>query len=101
MITDGKKNSGIDLSQYFDRQNNSLPTNNYSDKNGAFSGGNKKRKYLVMFIIGNFILGVFFFSYLISKSNELNSTAATSIEQLKAPENYQVKAGETYRLPLP
>ena len=100
MKTDNDKNSNIDLSQYFDQRKELQPMKGSLAGNRAIEDA-KKRKYLVAVIMGNFILGIIFFTYLISKSNEVNSTAVTTLDQFGPPINYQLKPGEIYRLPLP
>ncbi|MFA6376018.1 MAG: hypothetical protein WCX69_01300 [Candidatus Paceibacterota bacterium] len=99
MGIDIKKNGEIDFSQYFNQKNKFPREESFSDK--TIGAKNNKNKYFIALIAGNFILGVVFFSYLISKSNESNSTAPVALETMAAPINYQVKSGETYRLPLP
>jgi len=98
MVIDIKNNGDIDFSQYFNQKNKSLQEEKLSVKKAAQKN---KNKYFIALIAGNFILGVVFFSYLISKSNESNSTAPVALETITAPVNYQVEPGETYRLPLP
>jgi len=101
MSTDTKKNLEIDFSQYFNQHYESLKQKNFSDKKAASTVKSQKNKYFIVLIAGNFILGIIFFSYLISKSNESNSTTPVALETMGAPINYQVKSGEIYSLPLP
>jgi hypothetical protein len=96
-----KKNDTTDLSRFLEKPA-ALPAKDSTPPvSPVWADIKKRQRFLTAVLAVNFALGLVIFTYLIVKTNELSSTVAIGVQQMKPPINYQVSPGETYRLPLP